>query len=51
MDKTTKVRLSPKEIETIRNIIKKYDPKARIFIFGSRIEPLKKGGYIDILHY
>jgi len=49
MDKTTKLRLSPNEIETIRNVIKKYDPKARIFIFGSRIDPLKKGGDIDIL--
>lgn len=44
-----KVRLSKEEIENIKKIIKKYDPQAQIFLFGSRIDPSKKGGDIDLL--
>jgi len=44
-----KVRLSEKEIEIIRNAIRKYDPDAEIIIFGSRADLSKKGGDIDIL--
>jgi predicted nucleotidyltransferase len=44
-----RVRLSQKEIKTIKDVIKKYDPSARILIFGSRTDLSKKGGDIDIL--
>ena len=43
------VRLSNKEIEVIRSVIKESDPSARIFLFGSRTDITKKGGDIDIL--
>ncbi|WP_029522910.1 nucleotidyltransferase domain-containing protein [Persephonella sp. KM09-Lau-8] len=49
MATTPKVRLSPEEIKIIKETIKKYDPEARIFIFGSRTDLSKKGGDIDIL--
>jgi len=44
-----KVRLTEEEIKTIKNIIQKYDPEAKIIIFGSRTDLSKKGGDIDIL--
>ncbi len=44
-----KLRLSNEEIQVIKTIIKKYDPNAKIFIFGSRTDLNKKGGDIDIL--
>lgn len=44
-----KLRLSNEEIQVIKTVIKKYDPNAKIFIFGSRTDLNKKGGDIDIL--
>ena len=44
-----KIRLTEEEIKTIKNIIQKYDPEAKIIIFGSRTDLSKKGGDIDIL--
>ena len=44
-----KVRLTEEEIRTIKDIIHKYDPEAKIIIFGSRTDLTKKGGDIDIL--
>ncbi len=49
MSKSKKVRLSKNEIEIIKNTIKKYDPDAKIIIFGSRADLSKRGGDIDIL--
>nr|WP_231841049.1 nucleotidyltransferase domain-containing protein [Deferribacter desulfuricans] len=43
------MRLDEKEITIIKEIIKKYDPDAKILIFGSRADLSKKGGDIDIL--
>jgi predicted nucleotidyltransferase len=43
------VRLSEKEIETIKTAVKNFDKNARVFIFGSRANPELKGGDIDIL--
>ena len=43
------LRLSNEEIQVIKTVIKKYDPNAKIFIFGSRTDLNKKGGDIDIL--
>ncbi len=44
-----KVRLLDKEIEQIKKIVKKYDPDAKIILFGSRTDLSKKGGDIDLL--
>ncbi len=43
------LRLSPCEINSIKSVIKSFDPDAKIFIFGSRTELHKKGGDIDLL--
>lgn len=43
------VRLTPHEIEEIRSVIRSSDPMARIFLFGSRTDIVKKGGDIDLL--
>jgi len=43
------VRLSEKEIETIKTAVKNFDKNAIVFIFGSRANPELKGGDIDIL--
>lgn len=43
------VRLSIREIEAIRAIIKELDLTARIYLFGSRTDINKKGGDIDLL--
>ena len=45
----TKVRLAEEELETIRKVIRKYDPNAKIILFGSRTDLSKKGGDIDLL--
>lgn len=43
------IRLSEEKINRIRESIRKYDPDARVFIFGSRTDPSKKVGDIDVL--
>ncbi len=43
------MRLNNNEIDTIRTTILHIDPKAKIRLFGSRIDDLAKGGDIDIL--
>ncbi len=43
------LRLTEIEQKVIKSSIYKFDPAARIIIFGSRADPLKKGGDIDIL--
>jgi predicted nucleotidyltransferase len=45
----SEIRLSPEEIEAIKRIIKKYDQDARIILFGSRTDPEKRGGDIDLI--
>jgi predicted nucleotidyltransferase len=45
----SKVRLSTEEIEAIKRIIKQYDEDAQVFLFGSRTDPEKKGGDIDLI--
>lgn len=44
-----KVRLRRDEIETIKKIIKNFDPDAAIYLFGSRVYEDKRGGDIDLL--
>ena len=42
------MRISNFEKETIVNAIIAYDPKAKIWLFGSRADNSQKGGDIDI---
>jgi len=43
------MRLKNYEIEAIRNVVRKYDEKARVYLFGSRTDEKAKGGDIDLL--
>ncbi len=43
------MRLSRNEIEAIKSSIGRFDPKATIYLFGSRADAKKKGGDIDLL--
>ena len=42
------MRISAFEREAIVNAITAYDPEARVWLFGSRMDDSKKGGDIDI---
>jgi len=44
-----KVRLKEGEIKTIKEVIAKFDPQAEIILFGSRADPTKRGGDIDLV--
>lgn len=46
---TAMVRLSQHEIDVIKSSILELDPKAKIYLFGSRADPDLKGGDIDLL--
>ncbi|MFC1616677.1 nucleotidyltransferase domain-containing protein [Candidatus Margulisiibacteriota bacterium] len=43
------MRLNNKEIVSIKETVLEYDPEALIYLFGSRVDPQKKGGDIDLL--
>ena len=43
------MRLTEQEQQTIRQVIQSYDPQAQVLLFGSRTDPNKKGGDIDLL--
>jgi len=43
------MRLKNQEADIIKNTIRGFDPKAEIFLFGSRTDDSLKGGDIDIL--
>ena len=43
------IRLTQKEVNIIKGAVASLDAEARIFLFGSRTDPLKKGGDIDLL--
>ncbi|MBN1905471.1 MAG: nucleotidyltransferase domain-containing protein [Deltaproteobacteria bacterium] len=43
------MRLTEKEKRAILESVRKLDPDAEVYLFGSRTDALKKGGDIDIL--
>lgn len=43
------MRLSEDEIKKIKSVVHKYEPKAQIRLFGSRIDDNFRGGDIDLL--
>ena len=43
------MRLRPNEIDTIRKEVRRFDAKAEIYVFGSRIDDSARGGDIDLL--
>lgn len=43
------MRLSENERTSIRNVVLGLDPKAQVYLFGSRVDDQKRGGDIDLL--
>ena len=43
------MRLTEKEVETIKSVVQKYISDAKIVLFGSRVYDNKRGGDIDLL--
>jgi len=43
------VRLSNEERTIIKTAVLRYDPNAKVYLFGSRVYDHKKGGDIDLL--
>lgn len=42
------MRLSEVEVNTIKSAVHAFDPQARIFLFGSRVNDARYGGDIDL---
>ncbi len=43
------MRLKKDEIEAIKSAIISFDPEAKVYLFGSRVNKSKKGGDIDLI--
>jgi len=43
------LRLEPKEVDGILVAVRSFDPIARVYLFGSRVDDRKRGGDIDLL--
>lgn len=43
------MRLTQAEISVLKDSLKRTDPSARLYLFGSRLDDAKKGGDIDLL--
>ncbi|HLP44838.1 MAG TPA: nucleotidyltransferase domain-containing protein [Candidatus Kapabacteria bacterium] len=42
------MRLTEAEVSAIKDSVNMFDPEAKIYLFGSRAEDMKKGGDIDL---
>lgn len=42
------MRLTPKELISIRHILGELDPLGHIYLYGSRVDDMRRGGDIDI---
>lgn len=43
------MRLSESEKIAIKSVVSAFDPQARVYIFGSRVDDTRRGGDIDLL--
>mgnify|MGYP001610847088 CR=1 FL=1 len=43
------MRLQPEERAAIKAVVARRDPRARVYLFGSRTDPNARGGDIDLL--
>jgi len=43
------MRLTPQQRQAILAVVHRYDPHARVGVFGSRLDPARRGGDIDLL--
>jgi predicted nucleotidyltransferase len=43
------MRLSPNQVQVIRSCVRRFDPEAKIALFGSRANDQARGGDIDLL--
>lgn len=43
------MRLMPQEADVIRQQVRRLDPQAEVYLFGSRADPTRRGGDIDLL--
>lgn len=43
------MRLTPQQRQVILDVVRRYDPQARVGVFGSRVHPLRRGGDIDLV--
>lgn len=43
------MRITDQERDAIKDVIDKFDPDAKIYLFGSRVDDQSRGGDIDLL--
>ena len=43
------MRLSKEEQLAIKGVLSKFDPNGKVYLFGSRVDNLRKGGDLDLL--
>jgi len=43
------MRLKKNEVEIVKRLVKSFDVRAKVYLYGSRVDDLLKGGDIDLL--